>query len=419
LSNPLDVKSALAQGGGTDCLSDEDCGADEICFGESPPGDPLPATPGECYEACQTVGDCTDDGYVCTDAVCVGVFELGETQEVFVCGHTYSEANCPQHLRDTHLVTTRLFTSDDNARSLGIHGECFDEDLGPTVPDEECVFTVEAVQYRRDRLTGATLFDAVCVDLDTNDSVPTCSPLQRDTLELGLGGDVSVAIRGEGGIAAGVNAAAEVGVDAGLGLSIPINIHRRFRYPMWRRFTGSVGGNILIDTGIGSVVARETVVFAHNGFQGDVTFFVTKPKGMQLTVGYKRLLGDASCSPDPCPFELASALEATSGLLGPGSTAGGDEFESDFDIQEVVDALNDETQAIQDITGEVKSRIEEKITATFEMLRGFLGSQGSSADAGERSVLVDEMMSLLRDRIRENLQEIRDIVRDLVSCPDN
>jgi len=401
---------------GDNCQSDKDCDAGEVCLGESPPDDPLPS-PGQCFETCRNAGDCADDGYICTDAACAGPVQEPGKGEVFLCQQAYSEANCGQ-FRATHLVTEELDT-DGNARSLGIHGDCFDEQLGPTVPPGECLFTVEAVQYRREPSTGATLFDAVCLDLDTNDSVPTCSPMQRESLYFSVGPSLGPHFGGEAGIAAGISGTAWAGFDVDLGFSIPITMHRRFRYPMWRRFTGRVGGNVLIDSGIGSVVARESVVFAHNAFDGDVTFFVTKPEGMKLTLGYKRLAGDAVCTTDPCPEAFAGALEATAGLLGPSAVAGEDAFESDFDIQEVIEALDDETRAIDDIIEELKGRIAEKINAAFDIVQDYLNPENSGISAAQRSVLVDRMMDLLRGRIQENLEEIREMARDLVGCPDN
>lgn len=94
-------------------------------------------------------------------------------------------------------------------------------------------------------------------------------------------------------------------------------------------------------------------------------------------------------------------------------------MQSDFDIQELVDALDNETQAIDDIIEELKGRIEEKIPEAFETLQDFLGSGGGSAATAEQSVMVDKMMSLLRERITADLDEIRQIARDLVACPDN
>lgn len=401
---------------GAICHQDSDCPEDWICLG----GDPLQA--GSCRQTCQDAATCDDDGLECTDPACVQTLrDTGEA--VSLCEPVYSEARCG-HLRSTHLVTMRIPTFRNNARSLGVWGECFDENLGPTVPSEECVLTVEAVQYRRRDLTGATKFDAVCVDLDTNDSVPTCSPMERDSIAIEVGPSFGVHVGGEGGIAAGLGAAGNVEVDGSFGFAVPIVVHRKFRYPMFRRFTGRVGGNILIDSGIGSIVAAESVIFTHDGFDGTATFFVTKPQGMRLTLGFKALTGDPLCDPGPCPANFANALFATGGLLGPAiagsaDTAGLGEFESDFDIQELVEALNDERQTINDISDELKSRVEEKITDVFETLRNYLGPPGSSATAGQRSALVDEMMNLLRERIQENLTEIREIVRDLVGCPDN
>jgi hypothetical protein len=371
---------------------------------------------------------------------------------------------------------------------VGIYGQCPpgpDDDPPGTFPPEECVFTVEAVQYRRYQggpLSpggGLIKFNAVCVDTGSTGSNlngSTCSPVEREPLAFGVGLSIAPAAKAEGGAAAGLFGGAYAQGYVGPALSIPIVFQRRLRYPLFRRYTGIAGGNILIESGIGSIVARETVVFDHtprdpdvideNPFHGNVRFFVTKPVGMDLTVGYLSpdVVSCGSCSggsndgdpcatdadcggtggcpnsfdcaasiPDcqdlqgsvlaSCPPNLTDALRNACGVgaepcpnaaqaqvaLGP--------LESDFDIQEVIDALDNETQAIADITEDLKVRIEEKITKVFEIVQGYLGPGGGNPASAERSVLVDKMMSLLRDRITNTLDEIRGIARDLVACP--
>jgi hypothetical protein len=92
--------------------------------------------------------------------------------------------------------------------------------------------------------------------------------------------------------------------------------------------------------------------------------------------------------------------------------------ESDFDIQEVIDAMDDESEAIQEIMDELKRRIGDRISKVFDIIREYLGSTGNNGSSAARSEAVDRMLSLLRERIPEDLQEIREIAKDLVLCPD-
>jgi len=438
LSANVDLRSATALGAGDGCSSDDECPAGLACL--------TTESGRQCRPTCQNDSDC-DDGYFCTDDICAGAqFEEG----VFsVCHHPYSEANCG-HLRETHRVRTVVYPypvvtiATEAQTSVGISGTCHDENLGQTVPPEECVFTVEAVQYRRyaTPTSAGIKFNAVCVDTGSTGSAlqgSTCSPVEREPLALGVGLSIAPAAKAEGGAAAGLFGAGYGSAYLGPGLSIPILVQRRLRYPLVRRHTGRAGGNILIESGIGSIVAHETVVFNNvsfgildNQFCGNVRFFVTKPVGMHLTVGYapndlvtfcgsSGHCNDLSGLPVVCPPELTDAFVYACGVNDPLSRAAAQvaigPLESDFDIQEVIDALNNETQAIADITEELKGRIKEKITKVFEILQGYLGSGGGSAASAQRSVLVDQMMNLLRDRITNTLDEIRGIARDLVACP--
>jgi hypothetical protein len=330
-------------------------------------------------------------------------------------------------------VYTTLQPTD--ARAIGLLGTC-PEETG--IPPEECVFSVEAVQYRRS-VDGSIKFNVVCVDTEDTatgpnaeeEDIPPCSPVEREPLAFGVGPAFGVQVGGGGGIAAAVHAGAFAGVNVGIGFSAPIVIQRKLRYPLVRNYTGTAGGNILIESGVGSILAGETVVLAHGltSFSGGVDFFITKPVGMTLSFGWERFRDDPVCADGSgnsiadCPQKLEDALQTACRFCGSGpggsAVAQGAAVQSDFDIQELVDALDNETQAIDDIIEELKGRIEEKIPEAFETLQDFLGSGGGSAATAEQSVMVDKMMSLLRERITADLDEIRQIARDLVACPDN
>ena len=324
--------------------------------------------------------------------------------------------------------------------AVGIWGEC-DE----TVPAEACTFTVEAVKYNKAVLAQVPIiFKAVCVD-DVDPDVPSdliipCTPLERPSLSLGVDGSIGAGLNADGGIAAGIAAALGAGAAADVGFGIGVPIRRKLRYPAIGAITGfrRWGGNILMDAGLGSIAASKTVVLAHTGFDGTVTFFVSKPAGMTLILGktgtaclltkcYDTQGTEVDCPRDPSDPELfpgrfhnalVRACEADKPLSAPAQIQGGAN-ESDFDMQEVIDAFDKQADTIQDIIAELKGRIETRITEVFDTLREFLGQGSAGAASAQQNVLADQITSLLEDRIPEQLQAIRDIVRDLVACPDN
>jgi hypothetical protein len=321
-------------------------------------------------------------------------------------------------------VLVRLSLQDlRNVQAVGVWGTCDGDDLANPPNEDDCVFTVDNVQYRLDRTPGEDVvyFNVVCTDLgwgsyekrcvggdddgslcETGKECPagscdfvfdgsifgveTCSTVERESLSFGVGIPLGVGFQIEGGASALAQALAGIDVEVEVDLSLDFPIHRRLRYPKMTRPTGlnRMGGNVLIDSGIGSVVAARSIVFGHSDFNGDVNFFITKPKKMRLTWGYLAGVtpgkGEAGTTcggaENTCTDEFAFALERACdiGNLGgcptPGaavdSTARGTDAESDFDMQEVVEALDAEKDTITDITAEIKRRVKEKVSEVFD-----------------------------------------------------
>jgi len=383
---------------------------------------------------------------------------------------------------------------------------------GECRPDTEPVgqpFTVQAVRYHQVAQADPidpTRFNVVCVDHDPNgDDIPTCSPLEREPLGLTF---PNLAFGGLIGMRAGVSAV----VDVDLAAKLPVNIstslawdvHRRLRYPFFPQPTTDsekFGGNVLIDSGVGPILAHTSVVISHENFRGALQILATKQVGTRLVVA---LLGSAHAwcvnddvaydpvpctndspdcdayggvcefpgtrycagtdppvpcendSPDcdeyggvcnvpaqtggaycegrspldffeTCPDELAKWLETACEIGNPNSdcnssptgaaSAGqvaADEPEA-FDIQEFIDFLNANDQSIRDVSSEIKARLKEKILDVFDLMREFLDTKGNAAGEQE-SVILHELKSLLRERIPEDLEKVKDIVRETISC---
>lgn len=427
-----DFANVALRSAGVECNEETPCDGDDLCY------------QGQCYETCDNAADCTDDGLECTDASC-GPVDPGSNQ-TRVCTHVCGDQECPPPDSEptaTHTIMTELATV-ENARAIGVWGTCEVDE----VPEAECVFTVDSVQYTRSD-GRPTKFNAVCVDLDAFLSIPairTCSPMERESLAFGVSLTAAPGVGAHGGVAAALFASGQANFGLGAAFTAPFLIHRRFRYPQTRAWInyqpqqadplGKLGGNILIDSGLGSISAAESVIFSHTDFTGSVRFIVSKPRGMALTLGYTKSSGDPICVPGPCPFLFSDTLvEArqlgavgvfASSTEGDGEDPEGDEedFASDFDIEEVVEALNNETQAIQDIRDELKGEIQDRISEQFDILREFLDSGNTSSQSvaecnPKPEGPVEEMMCLLRQRISADLEEIRGIARDLVACPNN
>ena len=293
------------------------------------------------------------------------------------------------------------------ARAVGIFGDC-----GDHLPMEECAFTLEAARYIGDFDRG-TRFNAVCVDANffANPLGPlSCTPMGRELFaiaaDLGVAGSVDIA----GGGSAVAQALGLAGIDVGLGFGIELPVERKFKTPARVERIGGqsigLGGNILIESGLGSVSAGRSVVFSHRRFTGRVSLMATRPDFMTIWVGQAGG-GGVSCmangTPASCPPAFAEAL-ITACKLNRAAVCADiiEEDEISHSSAQAVDAKEldsgwgerlDEINAIKDV---VRTRmLERNLAEVFDLLSEFEG-------AGLREEV--------RSRFRDSLAEVRELL---------
>jgi hypothetical protein len=278
--------------------------------------------------------------------------------------------------------------------------------------------SLDALRYTRsDHLM--TKFDAVCSYdlLDADNPVfssGACSPVLRDSLALGVGAGIPV----HGGAEVGLDAiaSAHVGVLAGieLGVDLEFPIQRRFKYPLGglqaARAPGH-GGNILVESELGPIVAGQAIIVQHDcdkGLTGKITYVVTYPAQTTVIVGAR--YGDASrCwnvesgDPGECPAAFENNLSIYR-CSSESATAGTQNEEVDFDMAELVEALDQAHDTITTIKGEIQQRSLQRTTEIVETFRD------------NQSEFFMEMRARAEQAVENQLDNIRDIARDLV-CP--
>ncbi len=210
------------------------------------------------------------------------------------------------------------------SRAVGIFGDCNVD--GKKVKTSECVFSVDEVRYTD--TFSQVKFEVICIDNITKRNElgksrwSNCSFLDRGAVSIGI----SVAIPlGIGFIGkAGEGASGGFGIDFGSETDIGISYDAiRLEYLMHNptEFRGlPSGGNVLVDSGIGGVLAGKYVILAHDGFKGTVEFVGSKPLHMKMFTGFVGNTSSPECRNDTggkvnCDGNLAgfkTALELAS-----------------------------------------------------------------------------------------------------------
>lgn len=281
-----------------------------------------------------------------------------------------------------------------DARAIGIWGEC---DLG-RISEADCAFSVDTVRYNPLRTDRMTKFNAVCLDqavAPQDERVLNCSSMKRDVAGFGFDLSASIGAAAEGGVAAGVNATLGAHGSAGLAVGVSFPIRRKISVPM-RRINRSFGGNVLLDSQIGSVVAERYVIFGHGQFDGSVTFLGSKPEPMEMTVGYAAPDGTVTCSNSvgtvSCPVEFQEALLSVCGLRKAGECSASNPFakadddeDDSFSLEPIIDpqeiraileARRDEAENLRSVARE---KILERASSEFRALLDDLEDGGLSA----------------------------------------
>ena len=181
--------------------------------------------------------------------------------------------------------------------SVGLFGDCGGLGTDFTkVNKEHCVFSVESIRVNQTNIAlKKTFIKTICVDevsLRAKDMRNCVNTFTNSIVDLGIGIGPTV----EAGTKVGGSAIAEVlfGANAGLGLGIDVAIPIKSHSPIPLRDEEflPIGGMILHDTGIGTILAEKfvTVGLIFNGGAVDFraqnyTFIGTKPVNMDLYIG--------------------------------------------------------------------------------------------------------------------------------------
>ena len=329
----------------------------------------------------------------------------------------------------------RLHTRAVSARAVGVFAIC-DDKIAP----EECAFRVENVRYTATgAAAAATKFDALCVDIGFPDAAAAggawnCSPVTGDGLSVSVDAAAGGTIQASGGVSTGSTSGVGSNGQVTLGLGVALPITSRLQYPMAQHASSGgsairLGGNILMESRIGAVSAGQTVVFGHTSFDGGVTFMVTRPASMTLTVGHVNTGGEARCNrPDgsavSCPAALDRALHAACELsagracsedagVGAGPTTA---FGPAVDVDELRASLTKHQDTMATVNTDLKEKLPDKITEVFELLDSDEEGEGNTA-ALPRLRIFAKVKNLIQTKLLPKLEEIKELVQKQVNCP--
>jgi len=187
------------------------------------------------------------------------------------------------YAQDNYIIS--MSTGDLPDRSIGISSDCTE------IPQEKCVFSVSEIRFIPNKKLGlfeGPEFNYICIDnLKPNSNFHNCSYLSKyeTSWALGFGINPESTTYVEGGelAAAALDLGGRFGAQVGIGGKLD-----DFKYRLVSNRVGiPIAGNLLLETGIGSVTAAKYVVvgITTSGFDGTVEFIGQKQPGMKLVVG--------------------------------------------------------------------------------------------------------------------------------------
>ena len=305
-------------------------------------------------------------------------------------------------------------------------------------------FSVDAIRVGADKfVAGETpLYDVLCIDdFDVKGKDwSNCTLITQGDLSMSLGVSIGADVKKKGGVGSVSTFHIGAGIAAGyniLSVDVPWVIGIPLRQEQANYKGGLIGGNILQDSGIGGVKAKEFVVvtIARNGISGDISFLGKKPHNMELFLGItgddKRQTcwselalegGGNSCFlapsvPDSLRLEFEDALDSgclTCPLAGahdpnPQNTIAADpegspilllsgaELAEMLDVEANLEFVSDFALALPDVLSDISGNVLEE--------------QFNKID-------VDMILTELEDAIIEESSKIEQALIDLIdSCP--
>ena len=218
--------------------------------------------------------------------------------------------------------------------AVGIFVDCTELSEGT-----DCVFTVDSIRYDQKEFTKRSVPTGpkgsqtelrtvpgkvlgVCIDFVNSESgtpISNCSPTIIETGGIGTAFGFGVSFEPSIGVGTGVEG--ELGISGGPGWSwgTSIPIRDPLPIPLPNQFNigdKQVGGNILIDSGLGGILATKFVIIKHQDFIGDINIIGTKNANMKLVIGTESndvvtcTQGGMTIT-DTCDDEFKNALTTT------------------------------------------------------------------------------------------------------------
>jgi len=175
------------------------------------------------------------------------------------------------------------------------------------VPEKRCVFEIESIRYipKDVGIFGRNIFNVICIDTSDFDefkekrTIFNCFVPAQGEVSIGSG----FSLGPDGGVTLVIGELANASKD----LTIELTLDVAFSVPLapvetvlaQGDFRGNrIGGNVLLDSGIGSLLVHKHMALGHDDFSGTIEIFGKKPDSMELEIGMieKPFVGDPKFS---------------------------------------------------------------------------------------------------------------------------
>jgi len=192
-------------------------------------------------------------------------------------------------------------TENTEVGTVGIYASCTEE-----IEKKDCIFSVDAIRVTSLRGTEGTVrfnFASLCID-ELSDDFGNCVGLTRGTIAFSTGINVGVGAGGCGELGFGGSAGKCFSLEPGISFDYGWDLSPlRLNVKQGEEMGAPIGGNVLIESGIGSVMSKKFVIFSSDNFSGTIEFLGQKPEGMILTIGYAHS-GDPICKSIQTPDKV-------------------------------------------------------------------------------------------------------------------
>lgn len=212
----------------------------------------------------------------------IRVMELSETASLATEGTFYRIA---------------IDTGNTEVGTVGIHASCISD-----IPKKDCIFSVDSIRVSPEGGDNFS-FDSLCIDT-LSDKFGNCVKLVRGTVGLSVGVNAGLGAGGCGEVGFGAQAGTCFALEPGVSIDYGWDLsHLSLRAVQGEEMGALIGGNLLIESGIGSVMSKKFVIFSSQEFKGTIEFLGSKPEGMTITIGYAHS-GEPICKSIQAPNKI-------------------------------------------------------------------------------------------------------------------